>query len=233
MKMKKENFYDMLHDTMSTLSGCLGLTEIVAQDLLKSEKQQENLMYLDMVTKGLKNLINNFGQAMTINHLEEGFKEIDKVKFDLFTFLKNISITFEAEFKSEFEKMNIQIIRRPLPGSNHFNVTADEFLLNRAISNLLRNAIEELITKDYPQQKRLININFGNIEQETVIEITNFSDLLESDLETIFEKRFSTKNGGSGRGTKIANAVAIAHGGSAFALKEEGVIKIGIKIPNH
>jgi signal transduction histidine kinase len=226
--MEQRNYADLLHDTKSSLSGCLGLIEIVTESLEDAPEQKDNLEYLNTASQSLKSLINRFEQFMMINRLKDGFGEIKKRQFDIFAFLKNILTTFEAEFR----KSEIQFIRRPLPNSQNYFVLGDEDLIARAVTNLLRNAVEEIITKNYPKSERLINIRFGNIEKETIIQVENPSDLSVKDIEKIFTENFSTKPKGNGLGTKIVQAVAAAHGGSVFASKEEELVRIGIKIPN-
>jgi len=228
--MQKENFDGFLHDNKSALSGCLGLIEMVTDDWLNIANQADHLKYLGIASREIRKIINRFDQVMTINRLEEDFEKVQKNNLDLFAFLQNIIIIFEAEFKNQ----NIKFSKNPLSDSSDFKIMANESLLQRAVSNLVRNAVEEIIAKNYPESERLIFIQFGNNGREVIIEVANRSDISADQASSFFRaNHFSTKISGHGLGTKVINAVARAHGGAASAIKEGGFIKVGIKIPNN
>jgi signal transduction histidine kinase len=228
--MKEKDYYaGIVHDAISTLNGISGLLEIVIEETDLPEKK-ENLRYLKMAHEGTRGLINRLQQVMTISRLEGGVVEIKKTKFDLFPLTEKIISSFRAEFRNE----SIKFTRGIVSGSSHFDCLGDEDLIARALNNLLRNAVEEVLSRKYQGEDCIINIQFGNnTNGETIIEVLNKSEILPGNLENLFTEKFTTKANGHGLGTQIVQAVAKAHGGFAFAEKEGEMLKIGIKIPNH
>lgn len=220
----------IIHDAISTLNGISGLLSILKEKLEdRPDKYVDEVEYLQIAHEGANGLIHRFQQMLTINALEEE-AEISKEKINLFSFTEKIILTFNSEFDKK-----IKFIRRPISGTSQFDLFGNYGLISRAVSNLLRNAAEEIMEKEFPEENRVVILEFGapiKDDGEVIIAVSNKSDIQDDTVAKIFNKKFSTKKNGYGLGTQVVQAVAQAHKGSAFAKKEGELIKIGIKIPN-
>ncbi len=89
-------------------------------------------------------------------------------------------------------------------------IRADPDLLQQALINLVKNAVEAVSTTPDPR----IDLSCRTTGHRIVIEVRdNGTGLPEQEPEQIFTPFFTTKAGGSGIGLALARQIAIAHGG--------------------
>jgi two-component system C4-dicarboxylate transport sensor histidine kinase DctB len=87
---------------------------------------------------------------------------------------------------------------------------ADAELLEQAVINLLRNAVEAVEGMDSPR----IEIRCSQTPMEIAIEVhDNGRGISHDDAAKVLTPFFSTKSGGGGIGLSVARHVALAHGG--------------------
>jgi signal transduction histidine kinase len=89
-------------------------------------------------------------------------------------------------------------------------LTADPELLDQALINLLKNALEAV--RGRPGAAVRLGAQLDEDRVALVVE-DNGPGLPAGDPETVFVPFFSTKAGGSGVGLTLARQVALAHGG--------------------
>jgi len=87
---------------------------------------------------------------------------------------------------------------------------ADPELLEQAVLNLLKNALEAVAAKP-DGRVRLICERDGAMDSITVVD--NGPGLTPAQAEAVFTPFFTTKPGGSGIGLSLARQIALAHGG--------------------
>jgi len=108
-------------------------------------------------------------------------------------------------------------------------IYADPDLLNQAIINLVKNAVESATAVPDPR----IRVICHATEHQILIEVQdNGLGLPEQEPEQIFTPFFTTKSNGSGIGLALARQIAIAHGGelTASRLPQGAVFRLGFPL---
>ncbi len=114
--------------------------------------------------------------------------------------------------KGQMGGMKIAYLSRVEPEGAR--IRADPDLLEQALINLLKNAIEAAADGPDPQVELICTCT----EIETTLAVRdNGRGLPEVDPELVFTPFFTTKTGGSGIGLSLARQVALSHGGSLVA----------------
>lgn len=108
------------------------------------------------------------------------------------------------------------------------NLTADKMLFQRAITNLLTNAIR------YAPGAGTITVSTTQRDNSIEIEVANAGEPL-AEPEKAFERFWRGDNvrhtAGSGLGLSLVSAIATLHGGSAYYRHAQGVNIFGLRLP--
>src|SRR5690606_11531693 len=106
------------------------------------------------------------------------------------------------------------MVSRAFYETEHPVVAADGLKLARVFENLIQNAM------NYGKEGKYIDCRIRETEQEVIVEIVNYGEMISSlDLPHLFdrfyrvEKSRSEHSGGSGLGLAIAKSIIDLHGG--------------------
>lgn len=109
------------------------------------------------------------------------------------------------------------ISRRLELGADLPEVRADSIQIEQVVINLLRNAIDAMVTADTPSPELVISSCRRNDYLEVAVE-DNGPGFDESMIDTIFDAFYSTRKDGMGLGLAISRSIIEAHGGHLRAI---------------
>ncbi len=173
------------HDLINKAGSLSGLVELIKD----KETNKKSIHLLDYVNRGMKELLNDIIYQRHIQQAEKGKLKIKPVKLKPLSILKNIREDFKGTL--EREKKNIEIDRN----TDDINITSDNVLLNRVLTNLVKNALEACHEGDSVKMK------FSSNGQKCSFTVSNPSVMSEEVKSQIFQRSFSTKGAGRGIGT--------------------------------
>lgn len=129
----------------------------------------------------------------------------EPVEFDLAMLLRDLIRAVDPELAEAEVDLSLRALDSPVP------VTADPDLIERALINLLRNAIEA----SQGQPVRKIEVDLLVASTGLTVRIRDYGHgVPPAQLDNIFIPFFSTKAGGSGIGLPLARQVAALHNGT-------------------
>ena len=109
-------------------------------------------------------------------------------------------------------------------------IDADPDLLEQAVINLLKNALDAVAGRDGP----MIRLSCRCEDGQVLLSVEdNGPGLADDDPEAAFTPFFTTKLGGSGIGLTLARQIALAHGGRLdYARRPAGGACFAILLPS-
>jgi len=130
-----------------------------------------------------------------------------------------------AFLKPELEKRHITISHN-IRGRS-FKIKADPEMLYRAFLNIFVNAIQAM------NGGGVLQVRIGEEKMHFILEIEDSgSGIPESQLKTVFNPFFTTKDKGSGLGLSIVKKIVEVHGGAIMVQSREGIgTTVMIKLP--
>ncbi|MFW5820066.1 MAG: sensor histidine kinase [Bacteroidota bacterium] len=173
------------HDLINKAGSLSGLVELIKD----KETNNKSRRLLDYVDRGMKELLNDIIYQRHIQQAEKGKLKIKPVKLKPLNILNNIHEDFKSTL--EREKKNIEIDRK----TDDIDITSDKVLLNRVLTNLVKNALEACLEGD------VVKMKFSSIGQKCSFTVSNPSVMSEEVKSQIFQRSFSTKGSGRGIGT--------------------------------
>lgn len=215
-KLRRELVANVSHDLRSPLASIQGYLETIqlkGEDLTKEQFRQYITTALDN-TKRLNNLI---GDLFDLSKLDA--ENVQPV-------LEDVSVAelvqdIVLQFKPIAEKKQVKL-NAGFPDQPNTYIKADIGLLNRAISNLINNAIE------HTPEGGVVSLTFTNDGKNVRLEVCDSGEgIAETDLPHIFDRFYqadkSRSNGSNaGLGLAIAQKIFNLHGG-----------KIAVDSPEH
>ena len=218
------------HDLKAPLNGIIGFATLAIEDLTDLSGQhlfqkQQNIVqklqqYLTYVLEGSRSMNNKINRFLLIERLEQGIGQAQKKEFDIIAFTKSVTEKFYLD--------KAITIHQNVVSSDHI-IKADPDLLEIALENMLKNAKEAIEEDD--NLPRSIVFNFGILHDVGVFQISNPSSISTENLHKLFNTQFTTKENGTGLGTKSIRLVAKAHSGEVSAKRQGDMLTVTLKIP--
>ncbi len=200
-KIKTDFIATMSHELRTPLTTIQGGIEY----LFKVIKKKENIEFIKIIDKNLKNLILMVNNLIDIARIELGKLDLELTEVNLKELLEEVILFFKG---FAYEK-NIKIIKKNF---NDYYVKIDRRRINQVLINVLHNAIK------YSPEGEKIEISMTKKDNFIKISIINKvkNRILKNDLNKFFIKYkylSSGKEKGSGLGLAIAKAIMEAHNG--------------------
>lgn len=216
-RMKREHEALLRHELNNQLMPIMGYAQLLLdtdnQNLSAEQKQRIEVIFesskrLARVCEGLRN----------IQSLEEGTIKIKPHDMKLDELIDNIV----ADLKVGFDNQAIVSIDNRMQSSQ---IRADDSMLEGALKNLIKNAIEH-VSHLPDKQAREVRISLVEQYDQVLIDINNGGTPIPADRVSRFFEKFNTdresKRDGTGLGTTYAYWVIKAHQGDIGVTSLEG-----------
>lgn len=188
---------------LSTIRLNMGLLEEDVEDLEDSPQKRRVLQRIETVkreTLRLEDLLNEFLDFTRAHNLELHTADVNKELKDIIFF-----------FRPQASAANVEI--QEFYSSDLPTICIDKRSFNRAILNLLLNALQAILSK-HDGQKGVILVRTRPCGTEVAIDLIDSGvGMNDETLQKIFEPFFSTKIGGTGLGLPTVRKVIEGHGG--------------------
>lgn len=202
----------IVHDLKGPITTIMANMDMLSYEPLTPQQFE----YVNLATEDVYKLQNMVMNILDTLKLEEGKIMIYREETDIYTLAKREI----ASFKNVLSRRNIELV---FEGSSHI-CYIDENLIGRAITNLLRNAIEHS-----PDGGKIrLNIQYNDSQKEIIVSIADQGKGVPDDLkEKIFDKFFQVegetrqRKTGTGLGLTFCKLVVNAHGGDIWVEDSE------------
>jgi two-component system phosphate regulon sensor histidine kinase PhoR len=198
------------HELKTPLTSILGFVETLKDGAI--EDRLNRLKFLQIIEDHSKKLQCLIEDLLFLSKMESQKDPLRRQSLDLEKLLERSLEVFSGALKEK--KIQLEKDFTPTP----FRIEADPVLLERALSNLIDNAIK------YNRPGGKISVRASKSAGQAAIRISDTGiGIAESDLPRIFERFYraeksrSRESGGTGLGLSITKHVAERHGGSVAA----------------
>jgi len=223
-KLRADTERMMRHDMKNSLSGIIGLSEIMLEDRDSSSKDREYLSLINDSATDLTTIINNY---MAIFKMEEGTYKLNSKDFDLLSIFNKLNKNFSKKLKEKKLNMVIKFSQDTKLENDSLPIKGEKIYLKTMFENILENAVQA------SPEKNKITLYIHKNSSFYIIDIHNFGAIPVKIRDSFFEKyATSGKKQGTGLGTYSARLIARVHGGDiSFKTSEEEGTTISIRLP--
>ncbi len=205
--LRTEFVANVSHELKTPLTSIKGFVEtLLAGALENPETARSFLTVVDGHAARLERLIN---ELLELSRLESGELPLQFRPVDLKSLLQRSRQLFENEIHAKRQALEIECPQTLSP------VSGDEEKLERALSNLIHNAV-----KFTPEEGKIKVCAREEVAQVKISVSDTGIGIAEDELPRIFERFYrvdksrSRKEGGTGLGLSIVKHIAQVHGGS-------------------
>jgi len=205
--LRKEFVANVSHELRTPLSVVQGYTETLLEGAWKDEKSA--MEFLSIIDKNVRRLSAIVSDLLDLSKLESGGQVLEPRLVDVRGLVERVA---EA-FRPVAERKRQQLVAEVEPGAG--SLEADGTLLERALSNLVDNALK------YTPEGGRIRLWGGPDGGQVVLSVEdNGMGIPEADLPRIFERFYrvdksrSRDLGGTGLGLSIVKHIIQLHGGT-------------------
>lgn len=211
---RKEMIANVSHDLRTPMSSILGYAEILVQKRTQLN-DNEQIKYLNIITKEAKRLNNMVGELFDLSKLEAGQIVLDKEKFNIKELAQDILYNYDLKAKEKKVRL-LSDFQDNLP-----LIDADIRWIDRVIQNLLDNAIK------YVNENGLIQITIFSENDFLHFKVCNSGKAIKAEhLPNIFDRYFKSENRtaeSTGLGLAIVKKIIDLHEGKIWAESSEEI----------
>jgi two-component system, OmpR family, sensor histidine kinase BaeS len=216
--LRRQWMLDVSHDLRTPVTAVKVQIEAMNDGVLPATKKRFTNLLLELTH--IEKLVNNLHDLSRYESPEmktnltmirpQEFTDTIKDEFSFIAAQKGLTGTFTCEISDPF--------------------AADEFLLQRCVSNVVQNAI-----KYTEPGGNIIFRLYKDISDLIIIEVKNTGTLSEETMNHVFDRLFrgdtSRTDGGSGLGLSIAKAIINLHNGTITVSDRDGYICFTMSFP--
>lgn len=215
LDLKSKFISDASHELRTPLTVIQGNLDLEMQGLVKKKKKIPDVFRL--VNKEIEQMASILADLTLLTSSDSNTEKMNFEKFDLVQLSNTVFESLYAIAQKKEIQFTQEIIEKTI------FILGDEAKIERAILNLLRNALK------YTENKGWVKMSIINNDKETHILIEdNGIGIPKKDLPNIFERFYrvdkarSRSEGGTGLGLSIAKWIIEAHGGEITVESELG-----------
>jgi two-component system phosphate regulon sensor histidine kinase PhoR len=205
--LRREFVANVSHELRTPLSVVQGYAETLLEGAWKDEKSAQE--FLGIIDKNVRRLSSIVTDLLDLSKLESGGQVLEPRPVDVRMLVERVGEAFRPVAVRKRQQLQVEVA--PNAGS----VEADGSLLERALSNLVDNALK------YTPEGGRVRVWGGTEGGQTILTVEdNGMGIPEADLPRIFERFYrvdksrSRDLGGTGLGLSIVKHIIQLHGGT-------------------
>lgn len=216
---------EVSHELKTPLTTIGAYTETLLDGYMDDKETAKTFLEtIQSETVKMTNLVKNL---LTLSRFDAQKIEMNREYFSIDILLRDLVKTFKIEADSRHLRIEYNLLNE-IP-----DVNADKFQIERAVKNIISNAIK------YTPECGVVKIFAGRIYNEAYIKVEdNGIGIPKADLPNIFDRFYrvdkarSRQQGGTGLGLSISKEIIENHGGSIGIESEYGEFtRVTIKLP--
>jgi two-component system phosphate regulon sensor histidine kinase PhoR len=222
--LRKEFVANVSHELRTPLSVVQGYVETLSEGAWKEEKSA--LEFLSIIDKNVRRLSAIVSDLLDLSKLESGGQVLDPREVDVRGLVDRVAEAFRPVAERKHQQFSAEVA----PGTGMLE--ADGALLERALSNLVDNALK------YTPERGRIRISAGLENGHVVMSVEdNGGGIPEADLPRIFERFYrvdksrSRDLGGTGLGLSIVKHIIQLHGGTISVRSSPAGSTFTVRLP--
>jgi two-component system phosphate regulon sensor histidine kinase PhoR len=223
--LRKEFVANVSHELRTPLSVVQGYVETLAEGAWREEKSA--LEFLSIIDKNVRRLTAIVSDLLDLSKLESGGHVLEPREVDVRGLVERVAEAFRPVAERKHQQFSSEVA----PGAGILQ--ADGTLLERALSNLVDNALK------YTPERGRIRILAGREDGHVVLSVEdNGGGIPEADLPRIFERFYrvdksrSRDLGGTGLGLSIVKHIIQLHGGTISVRSAPSGSTFTVRLPD-
>jgi two-component system phosphate regulon sensor histidine kinase PhoR len=205
--LRREFVANVSHELRTPLSVVQGYTETLLEGAWKDDKSAQE--FLGIIDKNVRRLSAIVSDLLDLSKLESGGRVLEPRPVDVKALVERVTEAFRPVAERKRQQLTQEV--EPRAGT----VQADGALLERALSNLVENALK------YTPEAGRVRVTAGSDGGQVSLTVEdNGMGIPEADLPRVFERFYrvdksrSRDLGGTGLGLSIVKHIIQLHGGT-------------------
>lgn len=212
-EMKSQFVSIASHEFRTPLSSILSSASILEM-YNKNEKDEKVLKHIYRIFSSVKNLTDILDDFLSLEQLNKGIVEVEKIKFDLFNFISNVIEEMDGIFSAKKQILNFNC-------EGESTIEQSKKILRNILLNLLSNASK------YSDEGKTIDLSVRVDAGNVLISVKDEGlGIPKTDQENIFHEFTRAKNvqhiQGTGLGLNIVKKYIELIGGTISFTSEQG-----------